>query len=303
MKREGNILIMTLMACVILAMLLVTTMMVLANKTGENQSRIDSVKLEQLHRTATRDALKNAQTQPNLKSGDVLLDDAPLEGQYRKVVVDGEADGALEIETTVWLAEGAKRVHHSQWLPFDVESRMDFVRGDTLVLNSANRPVTTRWLGLHKKEDIVVLAGPQSTQSTLPQIILAQGASLTEPLAGSIYLGEITKKKVRVRLRSALALEGSLVCTGDIELGGNLSCKKAWIDGTLTIGEGVALRAEDVVLKNDVSEAVLEKIEAARIYMPHPPEEPPEGKNILPLSKVTEQTSSARIYLPLQEKD
>ena len=107
-----------------------------------------------------------------------------------------------------------------------------------------------------------------------------------------------------MQLQTTLRLAGNAIFEDDLQLEGDLSCKNAWIDGTLTVGEGVRLRAETVVLGEDVPPETLARIDAATIYMPHPPETetpeeeaaetPVEGRQILPLAALPAQPAPER---------
>ena len=57
MKRRGNMLVITLVACALLAIVLVAGLEVATLTKATSRNQVASVKLEQLHRTALQDGM------------------------------------------------------------------------------------------------------------------------------------------------------------------------------------------------------------------------------------------------------
>ena len=98
-----------------------------------------------------------------------------------------------------------------------------------------------------------------------------------------------------------------MVATGNLSLRHDLSCEQAWIDGKLTIDEGVKLEANKVYLAEDADLDVLNRIEGT-IYMPHPPtveddedEEQVGGLDIHVLPENANPKTDRVLYLMLQQ--
>ncbi len=302
MKRKGNILIMTLLACTLLALLLVAGVAVATSRTVENENKLDSIKLEQLHRTAMDDAIAQANANAPVHLGDVLVDDEPLAGQHRRIVVSSIDAGCVKVKSEVGLADGSKRSHESQWLTLTLEPRMAFGQDAIALFYGGCRLVVTRWLKNHASQDVVLLASTNKLK-------IADGGAPPHPMQGSVYVCALEGETLEATLLSSLDCAASFVCTGSLRMNADLSCQKAWIDGTLTIGEGAQLTAEAVILQEDPSAETLEKINAARIYMPHPPEpeeseegeeEEDDGRELLPLSDIPSQGEGRKVYLMMQ---
>ena len=162
------------------------------------------------------------------------------------------------------------------------------------------RDVPRRWLEHHAAEDLVILCDDKL--SVARTFVLGDGGWCA--LSGSLLATHFAGDDFSVQLQTTLRLAGNAIFEDDLQLEGDLSCKNAWIDGTLTVGEGVRLRAETVVLGEDVPPETLARIDAATIYMPHPPEtETPEeeaaetsveGRQILPLAALPAQPAPER---------
>lgn len=268
MKRPGNILILTLMACALLALVLFAGVEVAGLRTATRQNQIAGLQLEQLHRTALADALEalNASGEP-ISPGRVLLSDEPVSGQTRQLTVRSVEERLVTLESHSGLSDGSQRRHQVLIFALPLESRFAFSRPSRALYYDADRGVPDRWLENHAGEDLVIVCDrrPGDVYS-----IGSGGGSVV--LAGSLYVSHLENDDFSTTLRTSLSCGGNAVFAGDVHLLSDLSCKTAWIDGTLTIGESVSLRAETVYLAEDVPEETLAKIDAATIYMPHPPE-------------------------------
>ncbi|MEE0510804.1 MAG: hypothetical protein UDG94_06200 [Peptococcaceae bacterium] len=267
-QRPGNILILTLLVCTMLALVLMIGVEVAGLRSASRQNQIAGLQLEQLHRTALADGLDAANASGDtLALGRVLLADEPVKGQHRLLTVTAVEHRLLTVESTSSLDDGSQRQHHVQIFALPLEERFAFTRSERALYYDADRGVPDRWLENHAEQDLVVVCDrrPGDTYA-----IGSGGSSLH--LSGSLYVTHLIGDDFSSTLHSALTSEGNAVFEGDLHLLGNLSCQTAWIDGTLTIGESVRLMADTVVLGEDVPDATLACIDAATIYMPHPPQ-------------------------------
>ena len=314
-QRPGNILILTLIACTMLALVLMVGLEVAGLRSASRQNQIAGLQLEQLHRTALADALDDMNASGETYSlGRVLIADTPLAGQQRLLKVTAVEDQVLTLESTSSLDDGSQRRHHVQIFALPLEERFAFARSERALYYDADRGVPDRWLENHAEQDLVVVCDRR------PGDVYALGSGgSTVQLAGSLYVAHLSGDVFSTTLYTALVSEGSTVFAGDLHLLSNLSCKTAWIDGTLTIGESVRLSAETVVLGEDVSEDTLACIDADTIYMPHPPEtettdettetadaEPMaavDGPTMLPLSELSQPAPTKTAYLMLWQLD
>ena len=295
MKRPGNILIMTLIACAMLALVLTAGVQLASLKTASQAAQLENLQLEQLHRTAVADTLEalNASGE-KVSSGRVVLSDTPLSGQKRQVTVQASDGDLLTLESESRLANGGRRLHHIQVLALPLEERFGFAKECRALYHSVGHDVPDRWLTEHQDADLVVLCDKRPTRLALD---------------GSLYVRALSAGDFEAWLETPLSLGGHAVFGGDLRLESDLSCKEAWIDGTLTIGEGMRLQAETVTLGEDIPAETLARIEAATIYMPHPPDEAEdespaaEETVILPLPDEEGQPPSDTAYLMLQQLD
>lgn len=315
-QRPGNILILTLIACTMLALVLMVGLEVAGLRSASRQNQIAGLQLEQLHRTALADALDDMNASGESYSlGRVLIADAPLAGQQRLLKVTAVEDQVLTLESTSSLDDGSQRRHHVQVFALPLEERFAFTRSERALYYDADRGVPDRWLENHAEQDLVVVCDRRPGDA----YALGNGGG-TVQLAGSLYVAHLSGDDFSTTLYTALVSEGSTVFAGNLHLLSDLSCKTAWIDGTLTIGESVRLSAETVVLGEDVSEDTLARIAADTIYMPHPPEaetpdettepadaEPPsaaaDGPTMLPLSELSQPAPTKTAYLMLWQLD
>lgn len=306
MKRPGNVLILTLMACALLALVLFAGVQVAGLRTATRQNQIADLQLEQLHRTALADALEalNASGE-SIAPGRVLLSDEPVSGQTRQLTVRSVEERLVTVESRSSLSDGSQRRHQVLLFALPLEARFAFAQPSRALYYDADRGVPDRWLENHAEEDLVIVCDrrPGDVYS-----IGSGGRSVA--LTGSLYVSHLENDDFSTTLRTSLSCDGNAVFAGDVHLLGDLSCQTAWIDGTLTIGESVSLRAETVYLAEDVSEETLAGINAATIYMPHPPEPDAAddesdadvsdtGRQILPLPDEPQPTPEKTAYLML----
>ena len=298
MKRRGNIMIMTLIACALLALVLVVGLTGISVMTATSHNRMAILQLEQLHRTAIQDSLARAnQTGEVLTTGRVILSDTPLDGQERLVEVTKVKDKLVTVCSESRLADGGYRRHKVLWLRLPREDRMDFTRAHCALHHKGGvADVENRWLAMHCKDDCVLL-------SWQPKFTIGNGAVLEKSMQGSMYVTNGNEMEWSAIVATEMNIAGNAVFTGNCELRRDLSCKNAWIDGTLTIGGSVKLRANTVYLGEDISVEALKKIEAKTIYMPHPPTKEKGLPTILPLKEMASQQATKYRYFMLQQID
>ena len=191
-------------------------------------------------------------------------------------------------------------MHGVRLFALPLEARFAFACAEQALYYDVQRDVPRRWLEHHAAEDLVILCDDKL--SVARTFVLGDGGWCA--LSGSLLATHFAGDDFSVQLQTTLQLAGNAIFEDDLQLEGDLSCKNAWIDGTLTVGEGVRLRAETVVLGEDVPPETLARIDAATIYMPHPPEtETPEeeaaetsveGRQILPLAALPAQPAPER---------
>lgn len=311
--RRGNIMIFTLIACAMMALVLIAGMQVASLRTANREDQIASLQLEQLHRSALAETLKGLNASgEEVSHGRVCLSDEPILGQRRQVVVDAVEERTLDLVSTSSLDDGSRRKHRVQLFLLPLEDRFAFSQSGQALYRAIERDVPTRWLEQHVAEDIVILCDDWRRSTATFSI----GDGGTCALAGSMVVTHFLREAFVARLNVALTLEGNAIFEDDLHLAQDLSCQNAWIDGTLTVGESVRLVAETVYLGEDVPEKTLAQIDAATIYMPHPPEpeapgedeeeegtEEPEtgGKEILPLPSEPRPAPTRTLYLMLQQ--
>ena len=275
MKRRGNILIMTLIACAMLALVLVSGLELASLGTASKQAQIASLQLEQLHRTAVDEALHTLNA-----SGETVSAGRVLRG----------------------LCASLRRA--LQFLALPLEERLGFSQGSRALYHAVGADVPARWLRQHTEEDLVIVCDQRPSR----RYNIGRPSDDVPAQSGSLYVQMRQGDGSRMVLRTPLSVAGHAVFTGDLTLSGDLSCKAAWIDGTLTIGEDMRLTAETVTLGEDVDTDTLVRIEADTIYMPHPPEAADEdadqetGPTILPLPE-EEDAPVRTAYLMLQQLD
>jgi len=224
--------------------------------------------------------------------------------------VENVAGRTVWLESASSLADGGRRVHGVRLFALPLEARFAFACAEQALYYDVQRDVPRRWLEHHAAEDLVILCDDKL--SVARTFVLGDGGWCA--LSGSLLATHFAGDDFSVQLQTTLRLAGNAIFEDDLQLEGDLSCKKAWIDGTLTVGESVRLRAETVVLGEDVPPETLARIDAATIYMPHPPEtETPEeeaaetsveGRQILPLAALPAQPAPERwCYLILGQPE
>lgn len=308
--RRGNILLLTLIACAMLALVLVTGAELASLRLAAREDQVAGLQLEQLHRTALSVALDEMNASGEaVAAGRVLLSDEPISGQRRCLTVEAVDDRVVTLKSESTLDDGSRRVHRVQLLALPLEERFAFARETQALYYAVERNLPTRWLHHHAAADLVMLCDDQLR--SVRTFLLGDGGACT--LAGSLLATHFAGDDFCVQLQTTLTLAGNAVFEDDLQLESDLSCQNAWIDGTLTVGESVRLHAETVVLGEDVSPETLAQIDAATIYMPHPPEpETPEeeeggdaaaeGPVILPLAELALQPAATRnAYLMLSQ--
>ena len=297
--RRGNILLLTLIACAMLALVLVTGAELASLRLAAREDQVAGLQLEQLHRTALSVALDEMNASGEaVAAGRVLLSDEPTSGQRRLVTVENVEGRTVRLESASSLADGGRRVHGVRLFALPLEAR--FACAEQALYYDVQRDVPRRWLEHHAAEDLVILCDDKL--SVARTFVLGDGGWCA--LSGSLLATHFAGDDFSVQLQTTLRLAGNAIFEDDLQLECDLSCKNAWIDGTLTVGEGVRLRAETVVLGEDVPPETLAQIDAATIYMPHPPEtETPEeeaaetsieGRQILPLAALPAQPAPER---------
>lgn len=299
--RRGNIMILTLIACAMLALVLVAGAELAGVRSAVKDGRISGLQLEQLHRTALAEVLEGLNASgESVSVGRVLLSDEPTAGQKRWVAVENVEERVLTLVCEGALADGGRRVHGVRLFALPLEARFAFACAEQALYYDVQRDVPRRWLEHHAAEDLVILCDDKLRVART--FVLGDGGWCA--LSGSLLATHFAGDDFSVQLQTTLRLAGNAIFEDDLQLEGDLSCKNAWIDGTLTVGEGVRLRAETVVLGEDVPPETLARIDAATIYMPHPPEtETPEeeaaetsacGRQILPLAALPAQPAPER---------
>ena len=297
-----------MITCALLAIILVAGLEVLNIHTAANNNRMAVLQMEQLYRSALSDSLEYVnQSGAIVQPEQILLSDEPLPGQKRFVKVAAVNDSIVTITIESCLTDGGKRRRQVQWLMLPVEERMAFSRPRCVLFNNGQwSDVSNRWLQIHAQDDCVILCHGHCSIGT--------GASLHEPLQGSLYVmqekdQEQDQEKI-ASLHTDLTVKNHVVFTGNCQLHNNLNCKNAYIDGTLTIGEGVRLHADAVYLGTQVAPEVLKRIEAQKIYGPSIPaeEKTEETENkeaaekeepVLPLPELPLSQSAKMKYLML----
>lgn len=299
--RRGNMMILALIACAMLALVLVCGVEMAGLRGAARGDETRGLQLAQLHRTALADTLDELNASgAALSVGRVLLADEPIEGQRRLVTVEKVEGRTVRLESASSLADGGRRVHGVRLFALPLEARFAFACAEQALYYDVQRDVPRRWLEYHAAEDLVILCDDKL--SVARTFVLGGGGSCA--LSGSLLATHFAGDDFSVQLQTTLRLAGNAIFEDDLQLEGDLSCKNAWIDGTLTVGESVRLRAETVVLGEDVPPETLARIDAATIYMPHPPETetpeeedaetPVEGRQILPLAALPVQPAPER---------
>lgn len=299
--RRGNMMILALIACAMLALVLVCGVEMAGLRGAARGDEIGGLQLAQLHRTALADTLDELNASgAALSVGRVLLSDEPTSGQRRLVTVENVAGRTVWLESASSLADGGRGVHGVRLFALPLEARFAFACAERALYYDVQRDVPRRWLEHHAAEDLVILCDDKLRVART--FVLGDGGWCA--LSGSLLATHFAGDDFSVQLQTTLRLAGNAIFEDDLQLEGDLSCKNAWIDGTLTVGEGVRLRAETVVLGEDVPPETLARIDAATIYMPHPPETetpeeeaaetPVEGRQILPLAALPAQPAPER---------
>lgn len=303
MKRRGNMLVMTLVACALLAMVLVAGLEVASLTTATSRNQLASVKLEQLHRSALQDGMRllNKNGEP-VTVAHVILSDTPLAGQTRRLSVKEVRPRSIVLYSEARLDDGSARFHSVELLALPREARLGFkMPSRALFFGGMEKDVSNRWLSNHKAEDIVCLCdGGVSVGGGKPPQVRLQG---------SLLLTGWAHENVAATLQTPLQVKGNVVATGNLSLRHDLSCETAWIDGTLTIDEGIKLEAKKVYLAQDAPLDILKRIKGT-IYMPHPPtadndedEALLQGLDIETLPEDANPETDRRFYLMLQQLD
>ena len=129
MKRPGNVLILTLMACALLALVLFAGVQVAGLRTATRQNQIADLQLEQLHRTVLDDALEalNASGE-SIAPGRVLLSDEPVSGQTRQLTVRSVEERLVTVESRSSLSDGSQRRHQVLLFALPLEARFAFAQ-------------------------------------------------------------------------------------------------------------------------------------------------------------------------------
>ncbi|MDO4281090.1 MAG: hypothetical protein Q4C56_05615 [Peptococcaceae bacterium] len=294
MRHRGNMLVLTLVVCGLLALLLSIGVEILGIQTAVQKNRLAVLQMEQLHRTAVQkslDVLNAGEAAEDIApTGNLVYADEPLPGQRREVTSEGRPGRLLTLQIVSRLDNGA-RTHHIQCLILEDAARLAPADESWAVFYGGTREVTSRWLAQHAGDNALVVSRNTSVK------IGSSAAPTAAPK--SLYVTAQYYEPVQTILQTDLDLSGDAIFCGDLSLRGNLSCKTAWIDGTLTLSEDAELHADAVYLGEDVGAETLAKIDAT-IYMPHPPEGE-EYEDIHPLPE-RERADGERFFL-LQQLD
>lgn len=303
MRRRGNMLIFVMMACAILALILVSGVEVAGLSKATTKNQLAVLQLEQLHRSALAEGLNQLNAQgEQVVVGHRIVSDTPLDGQTRLLKVEAVEGRRLVLMSQCELAGGSARTHRVEVLAIPKEKRLGFTSpSQALFLGTVQRALDNRWLFNHVDEDIVLV--------TEENITIGSGTALTKPLTGSVLITGLEEATVSAVINVDLKVDKHFVCTGNLSLRHDLSCETAWIDGTLTIDEGTRLVADKVYLGEDVPREVLECIQAT-VYMPHPLKadiseagEKSPLPDIQPLPDDVHQKTDQQLYLVLQQLD
>ena len=301
MKRRGNMLVITLVACALLAIVLVAGLEVVTLTKATSRNQVASVKLEQLHRTALQDGMHSInESNAPLIAGHVILADTPISGQHRKLSVQAVQPRSVVLCSASRLDDGSARFHTVELLAIPKEARLNFKQSSrALFFGGMEKDVSNRWLSNHQASDIVCLCDGGIT--------IGGGRALKAPLKGSLLLTGWEQVNVGATVQTTLHVKGNVVATGNLSLRHDLSCEQAWIDGKLTIDEGVKLEANKIYLAEDADLDMLKRIEGT-IYMPHPPtveddgdEEQVGGLDIHVLPENANPKTDRVLYLMLQQ--
>lgn len=105
--RRGNMMILALIACAMLALVLVTGAELAGLRGAARGDEIGGLQLAQLHRTALADTLDELNASgAALSVGRVLLADEPTSGQRRLVTVEKVEGRTVWLESASSLADG-----------------------------------------------------------------------------------------------------------------------------------------------------------------------------------------------------
>lgn len=300
MKRRGNMLIMTLVTCALLAVILVGGLEVASLKKATMVNQVASLKLEQLHRTALNEGMEilNAHGEP-LTTGHTILSETPVKGQTHKLSVTEVQPRQVILSSEARLSDGSARFHQVALLVLPKEARLNFKQlRRALFFGGMEKDVSTQWLYNHKEEDIVCLCDNGLT--------VGEGGVMKTPLQGSLLLTGWEEDHVAATIETKMQIKGHVVATGNLALRADLSCENAWIDGTLTIDEGVILEAKKVYLTKDVPLEVLRHIKGT-VFMPHPESierdvlEEGATFELKPLPEDANPATDRKLYIMLQQ--
>lgn len=302
MKRPANILVMTLIACAMLALVLAAGLALASLRSAASDNQMAQLQLEQLHRSALAEALADVNASGDvLSAGRILLSDEPLDGQSRQLSVASVEGKVLTVVGESRLAEGGFRRHRVQLFALPLEPRLAFTQPERALFHAVEgSSVEARWLRQQAACDLVIVRDQPALRVPLA---LGEGGAALET-NGSLFVCDLADEAFQTTLHTHLTLSGNAVFAGDLHLANDLSCKEAWIDGTLTVSEGMRLSADTVVLGKDVPDTTLAAIDAAFIYMPHPPETAADDTQetvILPLDELVREPAGKTAYLMLQQ--
>lgn len=261
--RRGNMLVATLIACAILSVILVVGLRIISLEGDIEKTRLQYIQLEQLHRTAIDDTLKLLNKRGVLvEKGACLLEDQPVQHQWRRVVVESINNQNILLRTESTMRGGSKRIHHVQLWCFKEDARIPLkIEKTSLCIGKKTAGIANTWLASRATNDIVVC------HDGAHDVVIGDGGVFDKEMQGNIYVCHMSHQAFRTRINSPLLCKGTIAITGDAYLSRDITANQVYIDGDLHITEGVVLQAEDVYLARiPDNPAVLKQIKGT-IYM------------------------------------
>ncbi len=261
--RRGNMLVATLIACAILSIILLVGLAVLSMEQEVGQKRVSYLQLEQLHRTSVAEALSRLnQTHQRVAENTVLVDDMPIQGQHRKVVVSSVKEQLVAIQTESHIKGGGRRTHHVQLWCLGADARFAIQpQKISLCTGRGLSRMDNDWLKAHATRDIVVC-----NNGTEP-ISLGSGGAFDTPLDGGLFVGQVANRPFKTTIQSPLKCAETVLLKSDVYVARALCAKRIFIDGTLHLAEGATVEAEEIFLRQEASIDTLRRLRG-KVYMP-----------------------------------
>lgn len=263
MRHRGNMLIVTVLCCTLLAIFLVVSLRLLVIDHEVQHQNMQELQLEQLHRTAVQEGMRRLNERGQMvEVGEIILDDEPLINQQRELVVTKLKKHHVVTINSIVKLDGQTRSNLFEVYRLMADGRVDCNQEETILCRGTT--LSQQTLTEHRDKNLVVVGEGDMVK-------LGESGFLTEPLKKHLLLMKENGTPVSYQLNLSMTVEGDVVCQGNLVLSGSLSCRNLYLDGTLSMEKGAQLVAEHIYAAKDIEQVYWPQLKG-EVYMPHPPQ-------------------------------